>query len=562
MKQLVISDDEGKTTIVPLEQGELTIGRGEGNTVRLLERNVSRKHARLIVTKSSLTIEDLGSYNGVKVNGHKISGQRTLRSRDLIQIGDYRLSLRAKGGVIAADDAHTASFAPVSDAETAMIAMPAGGTLTPPGIVPARLLCGRLVPVAPATGRARALDRDEIVIGSAETCGVVLRHRSVSGEHAKILRVNQVYRILDLDSTNGVRVNGSEVRYAELDDGDEITLGEVVLRFEIPGASRSYPGARTTRIPLRARGPSNRFVLAGVAAIAILAGLTIAVILRPRGPANASVTTPNPTAPLLPPPPGHAGGRSAPGDPIEEARELRRHGDFEAALRMAQEARRRLAGAGRSTTEADALIQGLGYELQGQRQLAQVRRSQSGSAEAVFAAAQLIPQGTAAYEDPLVVQNAIEVYGARLEEARRSSRRGEASAEVRSKVEEILADPRVTGATDAQTELQALRAAAQAVLADLDERGNGHETVARVQVPRQTGSRVGPPTKAPTKAPGPTKAPTKAPPQQGGPAPNEAALWRAVLSAPPDQRKARACAFARQFPGTPNGRQAARLCQL
>ncbi len=39
MVKLIIEDDEGKTTVVPLIRDEITIGRKEGNTIRLTERN-------------------------------------------------------------------------------------------------------------------------------------------------------------------------------------------------------------------------------------------------------------------------------------------------------------------------------------------------------------------------------------------------------------------------------------------------------------------------------------------------------------------------------------------
>ena len=43
MLKLVISDDEGKTMVIPLTRDELTIGRKDGNSIRLTERNVSRR---------------------------------------------------------------------------------------------------------------------------------------------------------------------------------------------------------------------------------------------------------------------------------------------------------------------------------------------------------------------------------------------------------------------------------------------------------------------------------------------------------------------------------------
>jgi len=68
MFKLVIQDDEGKTTVVPLIRDEITIGRKEGNTIRLTERNVSRRHARILRSNNEVQIEDLGSYNGIRVN--------------------------------------------------------------------------------------------------------------------------------------------------------------------------------------------------------------------------------------------------------------------------------------------------------------------------------------------------------------------------------------------------------------------------------------------------------------------------------------------------------------
>src|SRR5690606_157037 len=95
MFKLVIQDDEGKTTVVPLIRDEITVGRKEGNTIRLTERNVSRHHARIVRANGSIAIEDLDSYNGVRVNGSRIKGRQPLSLSDRIQIGDYLIELKA-----------------------------------------------------------------------------------------------------------------------------------------------------------------------------------------------------------------------------------------------------------------------------------------------------------------------------------------------------------------------------------------------------------------------------------------------------------------------------------
>src|SRR5262252_4111215 len=113
MFKLIIEDDEGKTTVVPLIRDEITIGRKEGNTIRLTERNVSRRHAKLVKQNSSVFIEDLGSYNGIKVNGSKIAGRIAVAEGDRIQIGDYLLALKMDRAQAAASRAGADPFTDV-----------------------------------------------------------------------------------------------------------------------------------------------------------------------------------------------------------------------------------------------------------------------------------------------------------------------------------------------------------------------------------------------------------------------------------------------------------------
>ena len=64
---------------------------------------------------------------------------------------------------------------------------------------------------------------------------MVINHRSISRHHAKIVREAGHYHIVDLQSANGVRVNGEEYGKVELRKGDHVDLGHVRLRFVAPG---------------------------------------------------------------------------------------------------------------------------------------------------------------------------------------------------------------------------------------------------------------------------------------------------------------------------------------
>ncbi|HEY6907878.1 MAG TPA: FHA domain-containing protein [Myxococcales bacterium] len=94
--KLIIEDGEGRTTVVPVARAEITIGRQAGNTIRLTDRNISRRHARLVRENGTLLIEDLGSFNGVRVNGEKIDGRSKLGDGDVVEIGDYDLGIEGR----------------------------------------------------------------------------------------------------------------------------------------------------------------------------------------------------------------------------------------------------------------------------------------------------------------------------------------------------------------------------------------------------------------------------------------------------------------------------------
>ena len=112
--KLIIEDDEGRKTVIPVVRDEITIGRNDANMVRLTEKNVSRKHGRLVRDQDHFYIEDLDSFTGIRVNGERIEGKRLLREGDLIQISEYDLSLQPGTGGTAATPAEPGPTSPRS----------------------------------------------------------------------------------------------------------------------------------------------------------------------------------------------------------------------------------------------------------------------------------------------------------------------------------------------------------------------------------------------------------------------------------------------------------------
>jgi len=251
--KLIIEDDEGHTTVVPLVKEEITIGRKEGNTIRLTERNVSRHHARLTRSNGSVFIEDLDSYNGVRVNGDKIAARTTMREGDLVEIGDYHLALQkvaveaatpSQGGsasppAISPAQARAASKTTQSDGATAVLKLPVEGRKDAETgrvrDIPQKDAGRLVVMTTELAGFEYPLVKTEMIVGRDDGCDVIIAHRSISSRHAKIVFDGGIYRIIDLDSANGVMVNGEEYARVDLRRGDMIELGHVSIRYAAPG---------------------------------------------------------------------------------------------------------------------------------------------------------------------------------------------------------------------------------------------------------------------------------------------------------------------------------------
>ncbi len=300
--KLIIEDDEGRKTVVPLARDEITIGRQEGNTIRLTERNVSRRHARLVKENGHVLIEDLGSYNGVRVNGEKITGPTRIKEGDLVEIGDYDLGIQGKleasmptpaagtvrpptippGGMKTQPPVRPSTLPPQST--------PVPGALAPATASAEKTAAGEKPPPTPATtpnasaggataiirvsdvmkaapqGEARELERSEmprlvglagpfrakefylmrseVKFGRTDENDIVADHQSVSRAHARFVLDDGHWKVVDNKSANGVRVNGEEYAVSNLKPGDVIELGHLKFRFCAPGEKFSPPAEK------------------------------------------------------------------------------------------------------------------------------------------------------------------------------------------------------------------------------------------------------------------------------------------------------------------------------
>ena len=334
--KLIIEDDEGRKTVIPVVRDETTIGRNDANMVRLTEKNVSRKHGRLLRDQGNFYIEDLGSFTGIRVNGDKIHGKALVREGDLIQISEYDLSLQAgpdekpegppkglgdeddeptlvrKDGAQAqqeaADQAAAAAQAEAehaaaeaeraaeqakSDAqkrkmaETATIRLSdlrGEGGEQPVQDVPEAQRPKLIGISGTCRGKELVLDRSPIRLGRSEENDVEIDHPSISRKHCRLHLDAGTWKVMDAESRNGVRVNGEPYAASGLRHGDVLEIGHLRFAFAEPGKPFQLPSEFA---PLQGggalRGGSRTGLYAGIGiAVLAIAGAGIFVLTRHR----------------------------------------------------------------------------------------------------------------------------------------------------------------------------------------------------------------------------------------------------------------------------------------
>lgn len=208
----MVVDSSGREQ--PIRPGTNTVGR-EGD-IMLADSRISRRHAQIESTDGTLTIEELGSTNGTKLNGSALGpgDKQTLKAGDTISFGGYevRISLPGELGANATGV--------ISSNKTAAIA-------APPRVeaAPARLI---------GEGHDHPLRAGTNTFGRKSDNDVPITDPYVSGKHGVIEVAEDGYYITDTGSTNGTMVNDAKLApnmRTTITGNDVIRLGSLELRI-------------------------------------------------------------------------------------------------------------------------------------------------------------------------------------------------------------------------------------------------------------------------------------------------------------------------------------------
>jgi len=220
--KLTLLNPNGPEQEFTLAKANVSLGRANTNDIVLYDVRVSRSHARLECSEKGVSIVDMGSSNGTRLNGVRVE-RATLKPGDTISLGSQQLKFQEEDpsedlGMtvidtqIQLDQTINDEFLPVEINET-----------NTPSLV---------VFTGDKTWRVNLDDLDHALIGREERSAVYLQAPNVSREHAEVQRKGDAFVLQDLGSANGTFLHGEKIQHHILKDGDVFRIGPAQIIFK------------------------------------------------------------------------------------------------------------------------------------------------------------------------------------------------------------------------------------------------------------------------------------------------------------------------------------------
>ncbi|MCI0340568.1 MAG: FHA domain-containing protein [Planctomycetales bacterium] len=224
---------QGAPAAVALSK-KAVLGSDPGCDVVITDPAARPRHAVISGAGSRFLLMILDTSAPLQVNGERVT-QKSIKAGDRIQIGAATLLVEEAGAVPAP--------APPAAAPAPAVAPPAA--MGPALDVPVALVVkggaedGRLYPIA--------TERTTLGRGPGNT--IVLPDPYASSKHLEVAREGVIWKVRDLGSTAGTKVNGLKVTEVEVSDGDEILVGRTTLILRVKPGAPFVPGRAAPAAP-------------------------------------------------------------------------------------------------------------------------------------------------------------------------------------------------------------------------------------------------------------------------------------------------------------------------
>jgi len=228
----------------PLPQGRFIVGRSEDAQLCLDDPLASRHHAALTLSGEGLTVEDLGSRNGVFLNKERVVGKQPVKHGDAITVGSQEMSIvqkrSARAETLARFEETSTSLQPQSGSAFGVLGAVADKALALGHGEDAERILGRQM--------EQVLERREGTIDAATLGQCVGYALKIAGLTKKAKWIDYVLR-LHLRAAAPIELDVVNSLYS--------------LCPKVPGVSRPLLREYVAQLSTKAAslGPSERFVL-------------------------------------------------------------------------------------------------------------------------------------------------------------------------------------------------------------------------------------------------------------------------------------------------------------
>jgi pSer/pThr/pTyr-binding forkhead associated (FHA) protein len=219
--KLILSKPDGLSQEFLLNKSLVTLGRATTNDIVLLDGRVSRNHAQMQCTENGIILTDLGSANGVWLNGQRIA-EAKVQPGDRIEISGKILEYLPR----APDTGEEATVInSENELEMTLLQMSVPSSLNDTSQA-------RLVIHAPDRTWELPLEGDSSTVGRNIGNHLVLDYAKVSRNHARIERKGSAFILRDLQSTNGTYIGDDRIEQHALQNGDTFRIGPTRIVFK------------------------------------------------------------------------------------------------------------------------------------------------------------------------------------------------------------------------------------------------------------------------------------------------------------------------------------------
>ncbi len=225
IKISVFYEDKNVTEFQQDDTKDITIGRAAGCSVHLDEASISRLHALISFKNGTWNLVRKANFGAVLLNGQEIENA-PLEGGEEISIGKF--SLRVNIG----EEQAATGLMPAAGAEVYQEDGDGRTQFVSAGVK-------ALLRFEPGTANVAEflLEKEVSVFGRGSNCDVILTDKKSSRKHFEIRKQGLSFFLKDLESANGLTVNGVDTKEAELVPGDVIQIGESKIEFVVENAA-------------------------------------------------------------------------------------------------------------------------------------------------------------------------------------------------------------------------------------------------------------------------------------------------------------------------------------